>query len=125
MTSEKEPVDVVSDFDDEGNGDSIEERVFSAALICLEGHFTQSPPMGPKTAAKVSAMIAKTLEKTHTLRKVRYVEAHTHLFPVRHVADRIQRDAVAQRGDLDLAHTYPRRLDPNAHCSLCWALVES
>ncbi|KAG8671317.1 hypothetical protein FPOAC1_004561 [Fusarium poae] len=51
--------------------ETIEERCFSAALICLEGHFTQSPPMGPHTAAKVSSMINKTLEKTHTFRKTR------------------------------------------------------
>ncbi|PTB69057.1 hypothetical protein BBK36DRAFT_1192976 [Trichoderma citrinoviride] len=59
---------------DNGGGDSgetIEERCFSAALICLEGHFTQSPPMGPQTTARVNSMISKTLEKTHTLRKVR------------------------------------------------------
>ncbi|KAM0307785.1 hypothetical protein ACHAPM_000513 [Fusarium culmorum] len=51
--------------------ETIEERCFSAALICLEGHYTQSPPMGPHTAAKVSSMINKTLEKTHTFRKAR------------------------------------------------------
>lgn len=55
----------------EGSGETIEERVFSAALICLEGHFTQSPPMGHMTAARVAVMISKTLEKTHTLRRVR------------------------------------------------------
>lgn len=53
------------------NGESIEERCFSAALICLEGHFTQSPPMGPQTATRVNSMISKTLEKTHTLRTAR------------------------------------------------------
>ncbi|KAL9945462.1 hypothetical protein ACHAQF_005233 [Verticillium nonalfalfae] len=51
--------------------ESIEERCFSAALICLEGHYTSSPPMGPMTANKVSGMIAKTLEKTHTFKHVR------------------------------------------------------
>lgn len=71
MVSEMEKAVAMLDIGEEGNGESIEERCFSAALICLEGHFTQSPPMGPKTAAKVSAMVAKTLEKTHTLRKVR------------------------------------------------------
>ncbi|KAJ0284653.1 hypothetical protein COL940_003974 [Colletotrichum noveboracense] len=50
--------------------ESIEERCFSAALICLEGHYT-IPPMGPQTAARVSSMIAKTLEKTHTFKHVR------------------------------------------------------
>lgn len=55
----------------EVSNETIEERCFSAALVCLEGHFTQSPPMGPQTTARVSSMISKTLEKTHTLRKAR------------------------------------------------------
>ncbi|KAL7951696.1 hypothetical protein V8C42DRAFT_304898 [Trichoderma barbatum] len=67
--------DVVATRPSENGGDSpgetIEERCFSAALICLEGHFTQSPPMGPQTTARVNSMISKTLEKTHTLRKAR------------------------------------------------------
>ncbi|KAG5956271.1 hypothetical protein E4U57_002755 [Claviceps arundinis] len=57
--------------DCKNSGESIEERCFSAALICLEGHFTRSPPMGPLTAARVSSMVSKTLEKTHTLRTCR------------------------------------------------------
>ena len=62
-----------SSLEDGGDatGETIEERCFSAALICLEGHFTQSPPMGPQTTVKVNSMVSKTLEKTHTLRKVR------------------------------------------------------
>jgi len=56
----------------DGQGETIEERCFSAALICLEGHYTQSPPMGPLTAARVNSMISKNLEKTHTLRAARY-----------------------------------------------------
>lgn len=52
--------------------ETIEERCFSAALICLEGHFTQSPPMGPQTAMKVNSIVSKTLEKTHTIRQARY-----------------------------------------------------
>lgn len=51
--------------------ESIEERCFSAALICLEGHYTESPPMGPLTSAKVTTMISRTLEKTHTSKEVR------------------------------------------------------
>jgi palmitoyltransferase len=51
--------------------ETIEERAFAAALICLEGHYTQSPPMGPLTTAKVQSLITKTLEKTHTCRKSR------------------------------------------------------
>ncbi|KAM3555608.1 hypothetical protein ARSEF4850_005912 [Beauveria asiatica] len=71
MSSENESIELPSDTGAEGNTETIEERCFSAALICLEGHFTQSPPMGPKTAARVNSMISKTLEKTHILRKVR------------------------------------------------------
>ncbi|KAF9876226.1 hypothetical protein CkaCkLH20_06169 [Colletotrichum karsti] len=56
--------------DDSSSNETIEERCFSAALIMLEGHYTV-PPMGPQTAAKVSSMIAKTLEKTHTFKHVR------------------------------------------------------
>lgn len=51
--------------------ETIEERAFAAALICLEGHYTQSPPMGPLTTTKVQSLITKTLEKTHTCRKSR------------------------------------------------------
>lgn len=59
---------------DDAAGDpseTIEERCFSAALICLEGHYTDSPPMGPLTSAKVTSMISRTLEKTHTFKEVR------------------------------------------------------
>ncbi|KAI0129571.1 hypothetical protein BJ170DRAFT_666926 [Xylariales sp. AK1849] len=51
--------------------DSIEERSFAAGLICLEGHYMQSPVMGPLSIAKVMSVISKTLEKTHTFKDVR------------------------------------------------------
>ncbi|KAL7621937.1 hypothetical protein AAE478_007437 [Parahypoxylon ruwenzoriense] len=53
--------------------DSIEERIFSAALICLEGHYTQSPVMGSQSMAKVTGIVSKTLEKTHTFKDVREI----------------------------------------------------
>jgi hypothetical protein len=53
--------------------DSIEERIFSAALICLEGHYNQAPVMGQQSMAKVTSIVSKTLEKTHTLKDVRSV----------------------------------------------------
>ncbi|KAI0503079.1 hypothetical protein F5B22DRAFT_630741 [Xylaria bambusicola] len=53
--------------------DSIEERGFAAALICLEGHYQQSPAMGPQSIAKVMSIISKTLEKTHTYKDVREI----------------------------------------------------
>lgn len=52
---------------------SIEERCFLASLMCLEGHFTEAPPMGPKTTTHVVSMVSKTLEKTHGSKEVRYV----------------------------------------------------
>lgn len=51
--------------------DTIEERIFSASLICLEGHYNQSPVMGPQSIAKVTSIVSKTLEKTHTFKDVR------------------------------------------------------
>jgi hypothetical protein len=51
--------------------DSIEERGFAAALVCLEGHYMQSPVMGPQSIAKVMSIISRTLEKTHTYKDVR------------------------------------------------------
>ncbi|KAI4864121.1 hypothetical protein F4820DRAFT_424650 [Hypoxylon rubiginosum] len=53
--------------------DSIEERIFCAALICLEGHYNQSPVMGPQTVGKATGIVSKTLEKTHTFKDVREV----------------------------------------------------
>lgn len=64
-------VALASDNHTPSHGETIEERCFSAALVCLEGHYTQSPTMGPKTASRVSSMVSKTLEKTHTLRRAR------------------------------------------------------
>ncbi|KAI1353813.1 hypothetical protein F5Y01DRAFT_303040 [Xylaria sp. FL0043] len=55
------------------NQDSIEERGFAAALICLEGHYQQSPAMGPQSITKVMSIITKTLEKTHTYKDVREI----------------------------------------------------
>lgn len=51
--------------------DSIEERTFGAALICLEGHYTGEPIMGPLSMSKVLLAITRTMEKTHTLKDVR------------------------------------------------------
>ena len=63
------PVDRISS---PSSKQSIEEVCFSAALICLEGHYTDSPPMpGTRTQTKVTNMVARTLEKTHTLKDVR------------------------------------------------------
>lgn len=50
---------------------TIEERYFTGALICLEGHYTDSPPMGPLTREKVVSMISASLEKTHASKEVR------------------------------------------------------
>ncbi|KAG9254687.1 uncharacterized protein F5Z01DRAFT_673834 [Emericellopsis atlantica] len=53
------------------SGETIEERCFHAALICLEGHYVQAPAMGPQTTARVNSLVGKALEKTHTCRKSR------------------------------------------------------
>ncbi|KAI0888481.1 uncharacterized protein GGS22DRAFT_155987 [Annulohypoxylon maeteangense] len=53
--------------------DSIEERIFSASLICLEGHYNQAPTMGSQSLAKVTGIVSKTLEKTHTFKDVREI----------------------------------------------------
>lgn len=71
MTRLPDKDNLLDEAQEDGPDETIEERCFSAALVCLEGHYTQSPPMGPQTAARVSSMITKTLEKTHTLRKAR------------------------------------------------------
>jgi palmitoyltransferase len=51
--------------------DTIEERAFAVALICLVYHYQESPVMGPLTAAKVQSTVSRTLEKTHNLKDVR------------------------------------------------------
>jgi palmitoyltransferase len=71
MTRLPDNANLLNEAHENGPDETIEERCFAAALVCLEGHYTQSPPMGPQTAAKVSSMITKTLEKTHTIRKAR------------------------------------------------------
>jgi palmitoyltransferase len=67
-TDELEPV---PDSSSTTSNESIEERCFAAALICLEGHYTDSPAMGPQTNAKVVSMVSRTLEKTHGSKEVR------------------------------------------------------
>jgi palmitoyltransferase len=51
--------------------ESIEERCFAGALICLEAQYGNMPTMGPLTNAKINSMISKTLEKTHNFKDVR------------------------------------------------------
>lgn len=67
MGSSVPPIDRISSHSDE----SIEERCFSGCLICLEGHYSEAPAMGPLTAAKVTSMVSRTLEKTHAYKDVR------------------------------------------------------
>lgn len=67
MGSSVPPVDRISSHSNE----TIEERCFHGVLICLEGHYSESPLMGPQTSVKVTSMVAKTLEKTHTYKDVR------------------------------------------------------
>lgn len=109
--------------------ESVEERSFSAALICLEGHFTQSPPMGPQTATRVSSIISKTLEKTHTVRKARYVPESDPTLHRRQLnkkgADRsLQRGTVQECGNLDLADEDFRCFYSYLDSSLSRSIVE-
>ncbi|KAJ2905634.1 copper transport 86 [Zalerion maritima] len=50
---------------------AIEEVCFESALLCLEGHFTNSPPMGPLTGGKVVKVVNKTLDRTHQYKDIR------------------------------------------------------
>lgn len=101
--------------DPKGGSETIEERCFTAALICLEGHFTQIPPMGPLTAAKVSSIISRTLEKTHTLRTARSalrspLFSHRLESPILSFTDRqAQRNSFMQCFHLGLANPHFRR----------------
>lgn len=104
------------------SSETIEERCFSASLICLEGHYTQSPPMGPKTMGKVNSMIAKTLEKTHTCRKSRYVPFHE-----RHTLQLLltsyQGSSLAQRSNMDMAHEDICRSHSQPNNTLGWTSI--
>jgi hypothetical protein len=56
------------------NTQTIEERIFQFALITIECHFTQKPPIGRKTAQNARDTIRRTMEKTLTRSEVRYVD---------------------------------------------------
>lgn len=107
------PLEEVALPSGKASGESIEERCFSAGLICLEGHYTQSPPMGPLTAAKVNGIISKTLEKTHTLRKARYA-AHRPLLNLRLRvrANMPQRGALKECRHMDMVDSHICRSNP-------------
>lgn len=55
------------------NTQSIEERSFQAALICLEQHFEKLAGLGPKTLPEVKAMVRTTLEQSLNKADVRYI----------------------------------------------------
>lgn len=120
-------VDMPSKVQAADGGETIEERCFSAVLVCLEGHYTQSPPMGPLTMARVNSLIAKTLEKTHTCRKSRYVLLlsvraakclPSCLQPVE------QGGSVAECGHLDMAHQDICRRHPQPYHALRGTTLE-
>jgi palmitoyltransferase len=54
---------------------SIEELCFTSSMSCFEGWLKLDPAIGPRTMAYVTKFISRTLEKTHNLKDVRYVEA--------------------------------------------------
>lgn len=55
------------------NNQSIEERCFQAALVCLELHFDVDSGLGPKTMPEVKKMIAQTLDMSLNKADVRFV----------------------------------------------------
>ena len=46
------------------NSQTIEERIFQFALITIECHFTQKPPIGRKLAQNARDTIKKIMDKT-------------------------------------------------------------
>lgn len=55
------------------NVQSIEERHFQGALVCLEGHFEKLPGFGDKTMAECRAMVKSALEASLNKADVRFV----------------------------------------------------
>ena len=55
------------------NTQSIEERNFQGALICLGGHFENPPGFGDRTMAECRAMVKSALDASLNRTDVRYV----------------------------------------------------
>ena len=62
------------------NTQTIEERCFQSALICLEGHFQQLPGFGSRTFARVKKMVNNTLDMSLNKGDVRYVDSLWDIF---------------------------------------------
>lgn len=56
------------------NTQTIEERHFQGALICLDGHFEKLPGFGDKTMAECRAMVQSALNASLNKADVRYVK---------------------------------------------------
>ena len=54
------------------NTQTIEERHFQGALICLDGHFEKLPGFGDKTMAECRAMVKSALDASLNKADVRY-----------------------------------------------------
>jgi len=54
------------------NTQTIEERHFQGALICLDGHFDKLPGFGDKTMAECRAMVKSALDASLNKADVRY-----------------------------------------------------
>jgi hypothetical protein len=55
------------------NTQTIEERLFCAALIMLEGHFEKMKGVGYKSMAEAKKMVAQTLDRSLNKAVVRYI----------------------------------------------------
>lgn len=81
---------------------SIEELCFTSAMSCFEGWLKLDPAIGPRTMAYVTKFISRTLEKTHNLKDVRYVEAD--LTSDSRFLTQSQGNTISERRGLDMAH---------------------
>jgi palmitoyltransferase len=60
------------------NDQTIEERSFQGALICLDGHFMKLPGFGDRTLPECRAMIKSALDASLNKSEVRYDSIRFH-----------------------------------------------
>jgi palmitoyltransferase len=63
------------------NIQTIEERHFQGALVCLDGHFEKLPGFGDKTMAECRAMVKSALDASLNKADVRYSLSLTSCLP--------------------------------------------
>jgi palmitoyltransferase len=62
------------------NTQTVEERSFQTALICLEQHFEKKAGLGPKTMPEVKTMVKTALDQSLNKADVRYEVLGSPLF---------------------------------------------